>query len=217
MTWSWRTSQDGYVEVDTTGGSNYVRIALPGPNAQTASTEQWLALADKYARKNNIPVWWVLAFIYSESAGNPNVSNFCCAGLMALSLAVYKLTLAQAQDPETNVSLGTKTIGDYAAKGFDLPTIASMYNAGPSPKGGAKTSASSVWGMAENMPAIPWTGYIEKIVRASNFWHDRLLSLPLPAPPDNIASAPTPSPIPALAAGAFAGWLGVRWWTVKRG
>lgn len=206
--WVWRTSPDGFIEVDQTGDSNFTRITLPGPNAQTTATEQWLPLATKYAQKNSIPVWWVLAFIYSESGGNPNVSNFCCAGLMALALSVYKLTLQQALDPETNVSLGTKTIGDYSTKGFDLPTIASMYNAGPSTKGGAKTSISSVWGMAENMPAVPWTGYIEKIVRAANFWHDKLVNggitvPPIPTPP----SSSVGSILLAIGIGAGVGWV----------
>jgi len=209
MAWSWRTSPDGYIEVDTSGGTNYVRIALPGPNAQTAATEQWLELAKKYAQQNNIPVWWVLAFIYSESGGNPNVSNFCCAGLMALMLSVYHLTLAQAQDPETNVSLGTKTIGDYAKRGFDLPTIASMYNAGPAAGGGgAKKSISSVWGMVENMPAVPWTGYIEKIVRAANFWHDRLQGIsPSPQREKPGTLLPSPTEVAAILFGIGAGWL----------
>jgi hypothetical protein len=203
--WTWETTDTGFVLVDQ--GSGPAAIELPGPDASTARTEGWLDLAKRHAAMHQIPLSWVLAVIYSESGGNPGVRNSCCAGLMALSLAVYKLTEAEAFDPETNVHLGAQTLGTYRAKGWQLPETASMYNAGPSSvTGGPKAAESDPWGFVENRPAVPWTGYIEKVVRASNWWRRRELAgelgtvTPVPPPP----SPGTPPP-PVLAAATTAG------------
>lgn len=178
--WKWRTLESGLLEVDA--GTGWSVIELPGPDAQTKATEAWLPSAKLHARAHGVPVSWVLAVIYAESGGNPTVRNACCAGLMALSLAVYKISEAQAFDPEINIELGTKTLGQYRAQGWDLPEVASMYNAGPK-AGRPKPDLSDPWGMVENRPAVPWTGYIEKVVRAANWWRRRELGAEVPAPP----------------------------------
>lgn len=167
--WTWRTAPTGIVQVDRTGSGTFEAITLPGPDAATRRTETWLPLVEVFSAKYGVPVAWVLAVIYAESRGEPNARNSCCGGLMQLSRATWHLTEAQSLDPTTNVDLGTKILGGYRASGHDLPTCASMYNAGPT-KSGAKHSSKSVWGMVEDMPAVPWTGYIEKVVRASNWW-----------------------------------------------
>lgn len=180
MVWAYRTLQTGIIEVDP--GTGFEAITLPRADKQTAATEGFLELAKAKAAAHGCPLSWVLAVIYAESGGNPTARNACCAGLMALSLVVYKITEAEAFEPAINVELGAKTLGDYRKKGHELPEVASMYNAGPSKLGGPKASSKSPWGMVENMPAVPWTGYIEKVVRASNYWRAKELGAELGTP-----------------------------------
>lgn len=227
MAWTWRTLESGLVEVDRGLGGNFEPIALAGPDPYTDKTESWARLARPYADAFGVPLSWVLAIIYSESGGQPRVRNACCAGLMALSLAVYKITEDEAFDPDTNVELGVKTLGDYRKKGFQLPQVASMYNAGPSQlTGGPKQSLTSVWGMVENMPAVPWTGYIEKVVRAANWWRARELAgevfgvatpggEPPPGPPP-LAAGPSGAARAGIAlVGAAIGFFSVRAWHAR--
>lgn len=208
MTWRWRERPDGFYEVDR-GTGTYEVLELTGPDANTERTRRWIDLATKHGLEQGIPPSWILGVIYSESGGKPDIRNFCCGGLMALHFQVYGLTEAQAFDPEINVHLGAKTIGDYRKKGYELPTIASMYNAGPAKGGGAKKNSTSVWGMAENMPAVPWSGYIEKVVRAANWWRKTLgdtTVIPKPEPPLQAAGVGSVHPVIAWGFGAFAGW-----------
>lgn len=194
------------MEVDVDGdGRAFEALTLPHSDSQTAGAEQWRTLATAYAAKFNVPVPWVLGFIYAESGGNPKVFNSCCAGLMQLSLAVYKISRDQAFDPETNIRLGVETLGHYRSKGYDLPRTASMYNAGPRQGGGPKPSIESTWGIVENRPAVPWTGYIEKVVRAANYFSQALPSPVLVPPPTQAASLPAASS-PGWVAGLVAGF-----------
>lgn len=226
--WQWRTSMDGIVEVDS-GVGVFSAIMLPGPNTATAKTEKWLGLAREKAALYGVPLSWILGVIYSESAGNPTARDSISAGLMQLTLKVYGISESQAFTPEINVDLGTKTLGGYKTKGFDLPSTASMYNAGPSKNGGPKKNSTDPWGLAETRPAVPYTGYIEKVVRASNWWRDRELAGetlggpttgPLPAP-DGPPEADRPETLMAslgssngllMAAGALAGWELYKQW-----
>jgi hypothetical protein len=182
MTWSWRTT-DGYVEVDKTGDGSFEAIALGPPGYQdhaTARTEQWIPLAAKYAALEAVPLAWVLATIYSESGGDPTAgsSDDLGAGLMQLTLSIYHLTRAQAEDPETSIRLGTHTLGQLYKKAHgDLPAVASMYNAGETSMG-PHPDVADPWGYRETRPSQPFSGYIEKVVAASNYWTDKLPSMP---------------------------------------
>jgi len=203
----------GYTDVSRDDGASWERITLPGPDAKTATTDPWLDLAAKYAAESDVPLAWVLAFIYSESGGNPNARNSCCSGLMQLSRQFFG-TDEVLLDPEQNIRIGADLLAKKRARWFDLPPVASAYNAGDGR--GIRTNAKSVWGMAEDMPATPWHGYIEKIVRAANWYQGRLdrgelrphgTQPPKPNPPE-----PQPQPVKtvwpiALAGGAIVGFL----------
>lgn len=178
MTWTWTTEADGSVLVDKGDGQGPVRIDLGQADAATKRTEEWAGLAQKYADKEGIPLSWILGVIYSESGGNPSIasSDSVGAGLMQVTVTppLFGLTREQALDPEANVAAGSHYLGTYGRKGLSLPEVASIFNAGPSAStGGAKTSSSDPWGLAETRPSLPYSGYIEKVVRASNYFLSR--------------------------------------------
>ena len=71
-----------------------------------------------------------------------------------------ELTLS---DPDLNISLGVTLMGKLRRSvGYDLPKLASGYNAGLAGGGVPHHSASSPWGIRETR------GHIERCVRASN-------------------------------------------------
>jgi soluble lytic murein transglycosylase-like protein len=204
--WSWRTDPDGTVWVDKGDGNGFVALALPGPDSATARTEQWASLAQQYATQNGVPLSWVLAVIYAESGGDPlaGSSDDLGAGLMQLTLSVYHLSRAQAQDPETSIRLGTQTLGQFRKKGYDLPAIASLYNAGGGTTGTPHQNQADPWGYVETTPSLPYSGYIEKVVAASNYFLARFphgVALP-----SSLASASPGTAALALGAGAAAAY-----------
>lgn len=176
--WTWRTTPEGFVEVDKLGDGNFERITLGHADSATTRTETWIPLAKKYADAEGLPVPWVLAVIYSESGGNPSIasSDSVGAGLMQITVdpPIFGLSRAQALDPEANVKAGTHYLGTYAKKGNDLVQVASIFNAGPGTDGHPHPDVSKPFGLREHVPSIPFSGYIEKVVAASNYWTDRL-------------------------------------------
>ncbi len=165
MSWSFRTMPEGFVEVDQ--GQGFEVPELAGADAATARVESWIPLARPIARTAGVPLSWVLGVMYAESQGRPEVENFCCVGLMAINVGVFRqFTREQWKDPATNLRQGAQLLGDSRRAGWQLPEAASIYNAGPSQIAphGPKRSQSSPWGMVEN------EGYIERVVRATNFF-----------------------------------------------
>jgi soluble lytic murein transglycosylase-like protein len=213
-TWSWKTDPDGHVEVDQGDGNGFVAISLPAAGDRaTAKTEQWAGLAQKYATLYGVPLSWVLAVIYAESGGDPTVgsSDDLGAGLMQLTLSVYGLTRAEAQDPETSVRLGTQTLGQARQRGNDLPAVASVYNAGGGHTGTPHASATDPWGYVETRPSLPYSGYIEKVVRASNYFLGRFPNGVAPSGPSSLASVGGGAALFAVAGGAAAAYYLLRY------
>lgn len=217
--WQWR-SDGAYTAVSRDGGETFERIALPGPNAHTKRVDTWYPLVQKYAAKHGVPEAWLLAVVYSESGGDPKAGNdLCCSGLTGLHRKVWGLTREQTYDPDTALDMGAKILGSaMRSQQHDLPRSAATYN-----HGHVAPSAASVWGMVENMPAVPWTGYIEKIVRTANWYQARLdagdpITPRAPQPPDPPDPPEPPEPVTptvpstigrALAAGACGLAVGV--------
>lgn len=209
--WSWKTDPDGTVRVDKGDGNGFVAIALPGADSATTRTEQWVSLAEKYAALYHVPLSWVLAVIYAESGGDPMAgsSDDLGAGLMQLTLSVYHLSRTEAQDPETSIRLGTQTLGQAKAKGYDLPAVASLYNAGGGTTGTPHPNAADPWGYVETTPSIPYSGYIEKVVAANNYFVKRF---PAGAGlPTSLAGIGPGSATIAVAAGAAAAYFLLRY------
>lgn len=113
MSWQWRTTPEGFVEVDRngqlgtcnefqTGGGllpaagTYERLMFPDTplyrNA-VAKVMPWRQLAAKHAARTGLPISWILAFVYAESGGTPTTtlnepSGAIGVGLMALTATV---------------------------------------------------------------------------------------------------------------------------------
>jgi soluble lytic murein transglycosylase-like protein len=124
----------------------------------------WRELAEKHAGRTGLPVSWVLGVIFAESQGNPNAKSRTGAlGLMQINFAGLRkgLTDAQVLDPDTNVRIGTDYLRELRGFVDDLPSVASMYNAGPKGRR-PKPSNANAWGFVED------AGYIDRVVAANN-------------------------------------------------
>jgi len=101
-----------------THGPNLARIA-----AATGLPLQYVQLADKEARKNGLPLEWVIATILVESRGKPNARGDAdgrSVGLMqvnvvahAKDMAAAGVTPAQMLNPATNIEWGTRLMAEF--------------------------------------------------------------------------------------------------------
>ena len=266
MSWQWRTTPEGFVEVDRngqlgtcnefqTGGGllpaagTYERLMFPDTplyrNA-VAKVMAWRALAEKHAARTGLPLSWILAFVFTESQGNPSAildegGGVFGVGLMALTTSVagfpgkFGITYQQAFDPDLNMTAGTDLMVKFRAGKLDLPQLASAYNSGPGPGGLPYVSLKSMWGMREYCGPGPTDKqpnppvhccHIERVVRANNTLLAALgavAPLPLPQPPspgapDGTPSAPasTAGRVLAMLAAGAASYLGVRHFLRRR-
>ncbi len=212
--WAWRTLSDGRVEVDRRDGQGYQPApSIEHPDVLNTAERvlQWRGLAQKYADKYNIPVSWLLGFIFAESGGNPQAENFCCVGLMAIYWSVHGKTRADMLDPEKNIDYGASLLAKTKARGYQLPGVASVHVGGGGMTGDPHTAMKSPWGMREHM----WlqkpqgdgsVGYIDRVVRANNYFVNRLgLSKKLPL----AAAAKTGTSVVALLVGGVLGYQAV--------
>lgn len=216
----WRTTTDGYVEVDKGDGFQVISLAddtdgITGQKAPNAITERvmgWADLARDKGAKYGVPPAWILGVIYAESAGEPTARNACCAGLMAINLSVHGKTEAQMFDPEQNVDYGTSLLSSSVECGLQLPEAASLHNGGGESKCVPHPSTKSPWGMREN------AGYIERVVRASNFFRGELGEQPGPPGP-SVWPPPARSltqKLAGLLSGVFIGWSLANYWRGRK-
>lgn len=167
---TWRTLQDGRVEVN-----GEVPTLSPAEIAAfRRRVMRWLPSATRHGDLHRVPVAWILGVIWAESTGVPDVvSRDHGYGLMQLtspSLFEGYKPKATLEDPDLNISLGTKFLGHLRKLiGFDLPKIASAYNAGME-RGAPHPSATSPWGLRET------SGHIMRVVRGANTALDLLES-----------------------------------------
>lgn len=207
MAWAWRTLPDGRVEVDKHDGNGFQvhTLNLVDGVVNTAKrTMQWLELAQEKSAKYGVPLTWLLAFVLSESGGNDKAENYCCAGLMGIFWKVHGKRREDMLDADKNLDYGAQLLQSSAAKGYELPQVASIHVAGGGTKNEPHPNAKSPYGMAEHM----WgpnaqgdgsQGYIDRIVRANNLFVDVLegkLDLGAPVPPAKPGDPPLPPPPP---------------------
>lgn len=230
MTWSWRTLADQRVEVDKHDGHGFQPIMPRDTEGVRTTVERvlpWLSLAESLGGPRGVPPSWTLGVIYAESGGDPDASNYCCVGLMAIMAKIHGKTRAELFDPNTNVDVGTDLLGQSVAKGFDLPQAASIHVGGAA-GGKPHPSSKSSWGMREHVLDAPgWdgaSGYIERVVMANNLFATILQDQPPAPPPDPAPPHPAPplppvsragSSLAAVAVGAgfvAAYFAGRQWW-----
>lgn len=104
--------------------------------------EEYSALINKWASTYGVPVSWVKAVIMTESSGNPDAYRAEPAigdasyGLMQLLYRTakglgYTGDPSGLYDPDTNIQLGTKLIGQIRQNvGDDYVRMYSAYNSG---------------------------------------------------------------------------------------
>jgi len=179
VTWAWRTTPEGYIEVDRAGqrsvcmefdldhmppAGTWERLTLPNAAAyqkKLGDVLPWTSVALEPAAAVAMPLHWVLAFIYAESGGNPNAelqepSGAVGVGLMALTATKagfpgkFGITYEEAHDPSKNVAAGVQLMAEFRKrKGLDLPELASAYNSGLEADGSPHTSTLSNWALRE--------------------------------------------------------------------
>ena len=184
---TWRTQADGRVAVEQGRGPAFPSLDAAETRLFEAKVRPWTELAESHARAHGVPLSWVLGVIFAESGGNakagPNAKGF--GGLMAISAMTIRViepgsarvATTDLHDPTWNAHIGTAYLAKLrnlaGTRGADLPTVASMYNAGQQASGAPWPSSKSPWGMREN------EGYISRVVRASNYALERRAGRPL--------------------------------------
>lgn len=200
--WSRRTLRDESVEVDRGDGNGFVRPKF-GELPQLERTWRWRSLAEQKSAKYGVPAPWILAITAIESGGDDKADNapLCggtgCVGLMAVHWAVHGQSREDMLDAEKNMDYGTSLLARSRDKGFDFPQAASIHVAGGGATwaphsdqcGECKRHGFCPWGMCEHK------GYIERGVKALNYFVDKLALQPRPP---NGARPPEP-----LRAGLF--------------
>lgn len=204
MVYLWNTLSNGVVEVDRADG--FERLTLDGPNVSTARVLELVAdVLEPASRAYALPLPWLCAIAYAESGGRADARSPDGGwGLMQIqrsNFAWLKLDEATALDPHENVRAACELLRSMGAAQMELPAVASRYNAGGNPTTGTPwMSLKSPWGMRET------PGYIERVVRANNWFVETLRghAPPAPAPSSGIGL------LFAVAAMAVVGWVVLR-------
>lgn len=177
----WRTLANGSIAVEGEGLPVLPDHAPSGPSGATIRSvrARWFDPVARNAARTGIPIAWLLAIVAAESAGDPNARSPAGAlGLAQLMPINWRgKSEAQIRDPEVNLAIASemlRTIADRNA--FELPRIASVYNAGGGTGNVPWPRADRPWGMAEDPPYIDW------VVRGSNTAIAQLSGTDAPAP-----------------------------------
>lgn len=163
--YTWKTIDSGAIEV--AGLPDRPEAHLPQLIQLKAARPvlRWMKEAEAACAPHNLPLFWVLGMIYTESGGNENArAPDGGLGLLQITHPSLRkgLTDQQVLEPGRNLRIGCELIARHARSTQDLPTLASLFNAGAAGPGKAHPSEASPWGMRET------PGHIERVVRASN-------------------------------------------------
>lgn len=164
---TWRTLPDGAIEVLEEG------VLMPRTPAHVARLRKvvgkWQALAAENSARTGVPASWILAFIDSESWGDPTVeSPVGAVGLMQLMPSWWRgHTKEEMKVAATNAAIGTdllRQISTSSGVAGELPKAASVYNCGSNDATNTpRLRPGTRWGMC----AEGW--YLDDVVRASNW------------------------------------------------
>jgi hypothetical protein len=195
MAISYRYIDGGYLEQQDPDGSWSVH-KLTGAEAKRFDDHvaQWFTIALDNELRTGLPSTITTAIINGESGGNPKAEGPPSdhgIGLMQITHPSLKQGLSDEEVfvPENNIRLGVDALAKSASLvGYDVPQLASMFNAGSTGKG-PWPSSSAPWGFREYK--IPSTGeypYISRVVRAYNYGID-YLAANSPAPSSGSSSS----------------------------
>lgn len=179
LSYIWTTDGRGVVFITDPNapGSEPYAPQLAGQQRQLlfGVAQQWRPLVERHAGRVRVHPAWLLGMAYRESGGNPDAVNPEGPGPEDDGLGIFQITYpgfkkgytrAQLLDPEVNTRIAADVVGQIVNGGHgfpvDLPTAASIYNAGGLAHGVAHASADSPWGMRETR------GHILAVVSGSN-------------------------------------------------
>lgn len=161
---SWRTLDDGRIEVD---GEIPMLSGRSAEHFRSRVCSRWSSLAELAAREHDVPPAWILGMIWAESGGDEHAR--AADGGRGLMQLTHPSTFSghspdEVMDPQLNVRLGARTIARFARtpRAADLPAVASRYNAGGRADGSPHPSQASPWGYRET------PGHIDRVVAATN-------------------------------------------------
>jgi soluble lytic murein transglycosylase-like protein len=168
MTHTWRTLDDGRIEVD---GS--VPTVAAGARLATLQSviAKWGPLIEEQSQRTGVPRAWIGAIITVESAGNPAAESPVGAlGLMQLMPPNWKgHSRAEIMDARINATLGVDMLDVIRRtqrpgnNGPDLVKVASTYNGGSdNAQNEPRKRSGDPWGLLEN------AGYIDQVIANSN-------------------------------------------------
>ncbi len=174
----WTTKSGVVYGIAADGPGELERLSRGWEEASTVDRVlSWKSLANQAARAHKLPLAWILGVMHAESGGKPDVvSPAGAVGLMQImptTAALYSVPKEHLFHPGTNIFLGARILRDLqTAKSstpqYDLPAVASMYNAGPAEgEIRPKASSSSPFGYAEDTP------YIFDVCVLNNFYQPK--------------------------------------------
>lgn len=162
-----RWLSDGSIEVE---GEGTPTKALP------AAVKPWSSAIVASAAKYGVPPQWVAGHVASESGGLQGAHSYCCYGLMGLlpatatSMAGRSVSPAELlSDPELNIDLGTKLLGQLFAKyGGNPLKVAAAYNAGSPKCGAGKCAEPNRWNLVADCVGGKAVDYSGRVIAYSN-------------------------------------------------
>ena len=184
MAITYRILDDYTVEVQNGDGS-WSAPTLNAVEAKQFDDKVWRWAADALSNeeRTGLPAAFTLGVIEGESGGNPLAEGPPSdhgIGLMQITATVLKQGLSDEEvfDPATNIRLGVDALAHSASiVGYDLPKLASMYNAGGG-AGGPHPSVDAPWGYREYKTPQGTYPYISRVVRTSNYAIQKMKATP---------------------------------------
>lgn len=162
-----RWLSNGAIEIE---GEGVIKEALPQP------VLQWGDFIAEAAQKHAVPPQWIAGEMAAESGGQQRVHSWCCYGLMGLlpatasSMAGRKVGADELlDDPELNIDLGTKLLGQLFVKyGGNPIKVPAAYNAGSAKCGAGKCETPNRWNLVADCVKGKAIDYSTRVIRFSN-------------------------------------------------
>lgn len=165
MTIAWQQDGNRVLVQSTSGAWEYPTLSAYERKVLNDKVLPWTDLAAVEADRTGVPLSWILAMVWRESQGNPNVKTadggYGLLGLTHSSVFQGHAKQETIDNPALNLKLGTDVIAAIIKRaGFLFPKVSSIYNAGGNAE--PHPSSASPWGYRES------PGHITSEVKAVN-------------------------------------------------